>query len=414
MVALDVSDRKVEPILTVLRSVSTGEDSIDIALESGGRDLIDRHAQAWRTLCDRAQPEMAFLRPEMVSAYFQVFGGGDRVVLMTARRDGELVALLPLHEKSLGAGPLRITWLRSAGNVHFHRFDALYAHGEDPDLIAARFWMALHEEYPRSAWQFERALTGGVVERMLGLASRGGHLTETYDPDETPYVAVPPKEISLEEIIALQGKSLRGSLRRGLRRLGERGTLRFVHVDGEAEGKDMSKWLERFCDLEHRGWKGAFGTSINSNRATSSFYRTIMLDEGLRPYARCLALMLDDEMIAGDIGFIANGIYFGMKLAVDDDARDCSPGHLMMLFELADFAARGIREIDLGGKAESYKLFWTSTSRPYSHMYIFPKGIRGSVIHAIVFDGAFRARDYLRTKPVVETIRRTLRKLPFV
>lgn len=367
-----------------------------VSLQRGGQEVIDVHAGAWRALCEHAAPERAVLRPELVSAYFSAFAPDAPVLLLSAWRNGDLVAILPLQESSIGAGPVRLRWLRTAGNLPFQRFDALYGEGEDPDAIASGFWRVIQRECPRHLFYGEMAMTGGVVDRMRERAASEGLLAREFGADAAPFLEVPAPDMRMEDVIAERGKSLRGSLRRGLRRLGERGTLRFVHVQETAEGKDLAEWLEMFCELEHRGWKGQSGSSIYSDSAACQLYRAFAHDERIRPYFRCAALMLDDEMIAADLSLIVGTTRFAQKLATNEELRDCSPGHLLNLYLLLDCSRLGVTELDLGGKTEPYKMFWTDRTHPYSNVYIFPAGWQGRLLHAAIFSLALPGRDYLR------------------
>lgn len=397
---------------SVPSSVAWKSGDLSVSVYRGGQEIVDLHADAWRTLCDRAGAESTLHRPDVVTAYFDAFAPGSDVVLLAAYRDGKLVALLPLHELSVGCGPARISWLHSAANIHTPRFDAIVGDA-GVDEIAKAFWRCLRNEFPRHLCYFEFVNTDGVISRMRDLARIEGWEAREHDSGASPYIRVPASPVGAEEIIAAQGKSLRSSLRRGLRRLEAQGAVRFVHVRKEAEGRDVAEWLEEFCELEHRGWKGDIGTSINSNEITSRFYRSLAREKALRLYFRCLALMLDDEMIAGDIGLMMGDTYFSMKLVINEDFLSSSPGHLIQMFELVDFAGRGVREIDLGGQAEPYKMRWTDTVRPYTSVFIFPPGLRGRLLEAAVLDGWIRAKEYLRTKPLARRVRWAMTRWPW-
>lgn len=404
---ISVSDSVPRPFT----SSSSKSGDLSVSVYRGSQDVIELYADAWRALCDRAGSESTLHRPEVVAAYLDAFAPGSAVVLLTAHRDGQLVALLPLHELSAGFGPARVSWLHSAANIHIPRFDVILGDG-DPDEVAKAFWRCLRNEFPRHLCFFEFIDADGVIARMRDLAVIEGRVAREHDPGASPYMEVPNQPIREEDILAAQGKSLRSSLRRGLRRLEAQGAVRFVHVREEAEGRDVTRWLEMFCELEHRGWKGEVGTSISSNPVTSRFYHFLARGNALRPYFRCLALMLDDEMIAGDIGLMIGNTYYSMKLVINEDYLHCSPGHLLQWYELVDFAGSKVREIDLGGKVERYKMRWTDTVRPYTTVYIFPPGLRGRMLEYATLDGWIRAKEYLRTKPLARRIWCALKRSP--
>lgn len=388
----------------------TERGPIMVSCHRGGPEIVEAHADGWRRLCDRARPELAFLRPEIVTTYMRAFAPNARIVLLTAHRSGELTALLPLLEKSIGAGPFRFRWLTSAARALFQRFDAIHV-DEDEDAIAAAFWRELREAFPRHVLQVHTVLTDGVIARMRGLAAANGCPTQIYDVDGAPWLAVTSPDLGLDDVIAAQGKSLRGSLRRGLRRLGEQGSLRFVCVENEAEGRCVTEWVEQLCELEHAGWKGAAGSSINSDAAKSLFHRGLARDERLRPYFRCMALMLDDEMIAADTGFLIGDTYFGDKMAINERYRDCSPGHLLHLFLLLECARQGVTTLNFGGVIEPYKMYWTDKTVPFSSILIFPESVRGRLLHGGLVYVAMPAKNRLRVWTVNRRERQAQKRL---
>lgn len=408
--SLAVDAKAITPAPLSPGNAAVGE-LLEVSLHEGGREVIQRHADEWRGLCDRADPAMAFLRPEVVSHYFSAFAPKDHVILLTAHRGDDLVALLPLRESPTGRRGSGTGWVRSAGNVHFPRFDALCI--DDPEMVASAFWGALRARFPRSVMQFERVPRDGLISRMSRIAVGEGRIVREHDPDGTPYIRVGRSSHSRDELIAAQGKKLRSTLRRGLKRAEERGVLRLIHAPPAADGRSLQEWFEAFCELEHRGWKGAGGTSILSDREATRFYRSLVDDADLRPYVSFLALMIGDDMVAGDFGLFIDRVFFGLKVAFNEDYRDCSPGHLMQLYEILEFSGLGAVEVDLGGRAEQYKSYWTDAVRPYSTIYVFPAGWRGPFLHALVFGLVLRSRDYLRSRPHIHTMRRVLKRFRF-
>lgn len=399
----------VEPLQTRSSASGAGE-RLKVSLHRGGPEILARHAGEWNALCDRARPDLAFIRPELVSVFLDVYALNARVVLLTAHRDGELVALLPLVEKSIGFGPFRINWLRTASQAQFQRHDAIHVEGEAQEVIAAGFWHELRTVLPRHLMHLETALTDGVLARMRDLAAEQGRVVHVFDAQEAPYITVPAPDMEMDDVIAAQSRRVRRLVRGGLRRLEERGALRVVYVADEAEGVGIGEWVERFRDLEHSGWKGEAGSSINSDISDRHFYQKLVQDECFRPYFRCLAIMLDDEMIAADLGFLVGETYFSDKLAMNEEYRDCSPGHLLHLFLLLQCAGMGVTTLNLGGIAEPYKMYWTDKALPFSTILIFPGGVLGRLVFAGLFNVAIPARNRLRTLPIARQAWRVLRR----
>lgn len=389
----------------------TETESVDghlqVEIRQGGPEIIRAVAEEWRALCDSGRREMAFMRPELMLATIDIYAKAGPIVLLTARREGRLVAVVALTEVSAGIGPLRYRWLQSAGGHHAPRFDVLYS-DTDPDEIAKAFWHLLKEHYGRRIMQFVVTPTNGVLGRIGALAALEGQEARSHDHDASPYIVSPEGDISRDELIGVQKKSLRKSLRRGIRRLEDRGTLRFIIYAPGTARKERASWYEQFCEIEHGGWKGAGGTSIRSDVNAWEFYRTIIEDDRLPVY--CLALMLDDEMIAGHLAILSGPTLFGLKIAINEAYRECSPGHLFQLFEILEMQALGAREFDLSGRSDSYKLSWTSSVRPFQSILIFPKGLKGSMLRLLVYEVALRGKEELKNRASARKVVRLLRR----
>lgn len=65
--------------------------------------------------------------------------------------------------------------------------------------------------------------------------------------------------------------------------------------------------------------------------------------------------LLDERPTAAYFGFFYKRVYGGYRTAFDPDFRRLSPGHLMLRRMLTDFAAAGIRKLDLMRGAYEYK-----------------------------------------------------------
>src|SRR5438445_1696284 len=68
-------------------------------VQTGGVELIDALAEEWRELCEEEPNDQPFCRPEWVCAYLRAFAPRAKLVLITARVDGRLRAVLSLIEE---------------------------------------------------------------------------------------------------------------------------------------------------------------------------------------------------------------------------------------------------------------------------------------------------------------------------
>src|SRR3972149_572399 len=60
------------------------------------REELERLEPEWRTLLPRASMSKVFASPTWLRVWWQEFGGGRELILLSVRRDGELVGVAPL------------------------------------------------------------------------------------------------------------------------------------------------------------------------------------------------------------------------------------------------------------------------------------------------------------------------------
>src|SRR5262245_29330847 len=98
---------------------------------SGGVEIIERLAEEWRALCAEGPCDQPFFRPEWVAAYVHAFASEKKLLILTARVDGRLRAVLPLVEEWAFFHGLPVRMLRGASNAHSGRFDLVRGAGQD-------------------------------------------------------------------------------------------------------------------------------------------------------------------------------------------------------------------------------------------------------------------------------------------
>jgi CelD/BcsL family acetyltransferase involved in cellulose biosynthesis len=205
----------------------------------------------------------------------------------------------------------------------------------------------------------------------------------------TPYVPLPGKCGSLDDVLARTDAKFRANVRRRRRKLEGKGEVTFERIDrADADA------LQAFYDLERAGWKGARGTAIGCDAATRRFYDHVA---AWAEAQRCLSLYvlrLDGRPVAMHYGLTWGDRYYLPKPAFDEAHRECSPGQLLVQDVLRDCVERGLTEFDFLGPWMDWKADWTGHVRPHGWCYVFRRGSVGRVLHA----AKFRLAGWLRRK----------------
>jgi CelD/BcsL family acetyltransferase involved in cellulose biosynthesis len=301
-------------------------------LERGGTAL----EREWEWLAQRtgAAP---FLRPGWFRAWAGCFDPEGTLRIAALRRDGTLVAALPVLVHGRVA--------RAAQNSETPGFDAV---ATDPDAAAGLLRGLLAAPGRRLELRYLPA--GGVLDTALGTP---GSRTLSWTSRHQPWVPVEGDWVAYERN-RLGGRHRR-DLGRQWRRLDEQGGLRFAPA-GPVRGAELDALLDEAFRLEASGWKGRAGSAILSDPRRARFYRELahwaagegllrlsFLRAGGRAAAFCYALR-DHEAL------------YALKIGYDEQLGHFSPGMLALREVVRDaFADEPVRRVELLGEDAPYK-----------------------------------------------------------
>lgn len=337
---------------------STGGQTLTAALEPlhATASLVDQ----WRALAERVRAS-PFLHPSAVLAWAEAFGAGP-LTLATVRRDGDLVAALPLLE--------RRQRLTSAANWHLVE-TGLLALDEDASLALAA---SLATAERRLSLALLDAQSAARVRRALVAT---GLRVEAETAVESPYLDVDGDWPTFEKSIPSKRRS---DLRRLRRRLEERGEVTVERIE-RRDG--VEPVLAELIELEAAGWKRERGTAI-AQQAESARYYSALADEAAQlGWLRLHVLRLDGRTIAASFGLEAHGVFYGMKLGFDLELRKLAPGRLLLHEVVRDAFEHGLTRVEMLGDDDAYKREWCRASHPRVCLDAFPPTLGGACERAL-------------------------------
>src|SRR5439155_19637343 len=159
--------------------------------------------------------------------------------------------------------------------------------------------------------------------------------------------------------MATLDKKGRHEIRRKLRRAEAVGELRLT------DSTDPLADLDSFIDLHQRKWgeRGLFPATPGGD-ASRRFIRRLFEEHGSNGAVRLAFLTVGERRIAAGIHFRMADGYLYYNAGVDPDARDLSPGVLMVASYIERAIADGCRRLDFLRGDEPYKYEWGSFDEP--------------------------------------------------
>jgi CelD/BcsL family acetyltransferase involved in cellulose biosynthesis len=326
--------------------------AIDTKLEFDTVVRADEFAELgpeWDDLV-RAMPRPSpFLLHAWLSTWWRHFGEGAELAVPFARRDGRLVAALPL----LVRRHLGLRTARFLGGRQSALADLLLAPGEDPSVGAS-----LAARLPDSA---------DLVD-LYGLPS-GSRIAEVLGPSmevvqrvESPVLDLTPGwEAVYQEKTTSKKRNLH---RRRRRQLAEAGRVEVViarHLE------ELGPALEEAFRLHALRWEGRPDGSGFVTPAGKDFHREVIRPLAEVDAARIVLLMLDGRAVAFHYYLAFVGRMFVHRLAFDPALARYSPGLINTLDTIEAAAAEGLTRVEFLGGAERYKIELADGVEPLCH-----------------------------------------------
>jgi len=190
-------------------------------------------------------------------------------------------------------------------------------------------------------------------------------LTLNVEREDVSPVATLPPGASFDDYLATLGKKARHEIRRKIRR---------AEAIGEVvleDAPDPLADLDAFIDLHQRRWgaDGLFPPTPGGD-ASRVFLRRLFELLGPSGGIRLAFLRVGERRIAAGIHLETADGYLYYNAGVDPDARDLSPGVVMIARYIEQALAAGKRRFDFLRGNESYKYDWGSVDEPIQRLLV--------------------------------------------
>jgi CelD/BcsL family acetyltransferase involved in cellulose biosynthesis len=304
---------------------------------------FDEVADAWDRLAVRSASP--FLTSAWITAWWTTAPHQVSAVIL---RDGSgaLAAGVTVHRR-----PHR-GW-SSAADVHSGEWGVVAA----SEHAAVALWRELAIVARRSGRLELRALPASARDDASSVLRREGYRLIDLDYLDSPVLQLPP---SYDLLLARVSRNLRSQLGRSRRALAELGPLQVTVAEEAPSAMDA---VERFLQLEVRGWKGREGTSVLSVPRTTALYRRFARGALDRGALRVVLVELDGHLVAADLSCRVGDRMSLIKTAYDETHAPRRPGLVLRAEALRLAIAEGCHEYDFLGAPDQYKTRWRGDLR---------------------------------------------------
>ena len=294
-------------------------------------DQLEPLRDDWIRLAE--QGSNVFATWEWNELWWKHYGRGRRLCVGVAKRDAEIVAIVPLFLWS--DRPLRV--LRLLGHGHGDRLGPILDEGTDAtaaDALRGALAVAPHDLFVGDWLPGHRDWAGALRGRVLRT---------------TGYPILPLAGRSWDELLGGTSGRFRKSVRQSRNRLERSHAVRFRSIDAESLAADLDAvfrlHLARFG--QHQG--------CHFCREFEPFQRDFAALAFERGWLRLLLLELDGVAVAAEFGFLFHGVYFAYQSGRDPAWDRESVGFVLEVETIRRMLDEGAVEFRFLGGEEPYK-----------------------------------------------------------
>lgn len=206
---------------------------------------------------------------------------------------------------------------------------------------------------------------GDHLAAALGALEMVNAWTLNVEREDVCPVVTFPDGVDIEGFLSTLGKKERHEIRRKVRRAQAVGEIRLE------DAADPLKDLEAFIELHQKRWgeDGLF-PATRGGEQSRVFIRRLFELFGPDGPLRLTFLTVGGRCIASGIHIQTADRLLYYNAGVDPDARDLSPGVLMIHAYVARALAQGTRQMDFLRGNESYKYEWGAVDEPIQRLLV--------------------------------------------
>jgi len=204
-----------------------------------------------------------------------------------------------------------------------------------------------------------------VLAAAFGRHEMANAWTLNIEPEEVCPVATLPAGATLDDFLATLGKKERHEIRRKVRRAEASGDIRLD------DSRDPLADLDAFIDLHQKRW-GADGLFPDTAGGVQSrtFFRRLFELFGADGPLRLAFLTIDGRRIAAGVSFETDDTVLYYNAGVDPDARDLSPGVVMVERYVRRALDHGVTRLDFLRGNEPYKYEWGAVDETIQRLLV--------------------------------------------
>ncbi|HID55442.1 TPA: GNAT family N-acetyltransferase [Candidatus Poribacteria bacterium] len=325
-----------------------------------------RMKPVWDALLERCPDNMIYLTHEWMQAYWETIDlEKEREMLVLLVSEGDkpmaIAPLLILTERRLG---------RRCKTIRFFKYEGMRSHlilTEKPtEVINAILDFLRHN---RRMWDMvvlnnlplDSPNTKLLIEELKRSDFRFGYTPSRF----SPYI---PLKGDWSSYLASRSKSLRKEIKYKRRRAEREFRVEARRI---TYTEDVEVLMDKIVMVDAKSWRYKTGAAMVLNPDVRKSYYKLTKMANERGWLYIGLLEFDGRPVAFEYKLAYNGTVYGLRIGYDEEFRRYSPGLILRSFMLQKAFEDGMREFDMAGHNEDYKMRWTNHIREHIDLTIY-------------------------------------------
>jgi CelD/BcsL family acetyltransferase involved in cellulose biosynthesis len=340
---------------------------------------------------DRWGIDRVFLSHSWFRTWWESFGAGNELFVVTVRDGGELAAVAPMMRTRTSIYGVKVDTIQAIYNPHTPRYDFIVGGNQD-----YRFYDAIWKELLEAGRADAVVLTqvpenSQTIARMQELGRKAEWLTGQWQSRATPFISLSD---GYEAFFESLRNGARYNLTKRFARLRRKGPVDIEIVSDPAE---IDAALGDGFRIEAAAWKGSEGTAIISDPTVADFYNRLARREAVLGRLRLAFLRFCGKRIAFNYLLRSGKKLYGVKIGYDPDYHMYSPGNMLLNLILEKACAEGVEEYDFLGTDDQWKFEWTSRKVEHRWLFLFKDRLSMRLLHYLKFSVVPAIKPKLKT-----------------
>jgi len=329
--------------------------------------------EEWNELLEASTSNCLFLTWEWLFTWWHHLSSTRTLSLITVRRAGRLIAILPVAVRPPSAGRL-VPWptleFLGTGVAGSDYLDLIVRRGHErealvavADAVATERRVTLLTHVPEHG-SHAAGLAGALEQRRWTMWRRPLNVCPV----------IPLRGRSWRDYLESLGAAHRYNFQRRLKNLNKQFEVRFEACRSERERREA---MDVLVDLHNRRWRERGGSASFATAERRAFYDDVSRLALERGWLRLFVLRLDGQPAAALHGYRYGDTFSFYQAGFEPDFARYSVGLVTMGLTIKSAIDDGAGEYDLLHGDEAYKSLWARQTRDLVRIELFPPSLRG-------------------------------------